>query len=160
MTDRPRVFRLSCKAIIVEDGQLLVIHLRDGEDDFYTLPGGGQELGESIAETLERECREEIGCGVVRHEIMFARDYFGWHHEFAHVEGHVHQVELMFRCEIRPGERPTHTSVPDLMQVGFTWLPLDELESRWFYPKAMRRPLLEALAAPSPPPGQYLGAIN
>ena len=154
------VFRLSVKAIIVEDDQLLAIHCRDKQDEFYYLPGGGQEYGETIAETLERECREEIGCGVTHREIMFARDYFAWNHEFADIEGHIHQVELMLRCDIRLGERPSHTTLPDDLQIGYEWLPLDGLGTTRFFPLAMRDDLVAAIRSPEPLPARYLGAIN
>ena len=154
------VFRVSAKAIIVEDDRLLVIHLRDDLGDFYYLPGGGQEYGETIAEALDRECREEIGCGVVHHEIIFLRDYFGWEYEFADIEGHIHQVELMFQCDIAEAQRPTTTSVPDEMQVGFTWVPITDLPTTRFYPMAMRDELVDALRSPEPLPGRYLGSVN
>lgn len=158
MTDR--LYRVSCKAIIVEDDRLLAIHLRDELADFYTLPGGGQEIGETVEEALMRECREEIGCDVEVGDLLFVRDYFGWAHEFAHVEGHVHQVELMFRCDIASGDRPTGTSVPDQMQVGFTWLALDDLPQARFYPLTMRNQLVAAVRSTHPVPARYLGAVN
>ena len=154
------VFRLSAKAIIVEDDQLLVIHCRDGRGEFYYLPGGGQEYGETVAEALERECREELGCGVVAYEIMFARDYFGWEHEFADIEGHIHQVELMFRCEIREGERPSLTTVPDDLQIGYAWVPVSDLPNMRFYPMMMRNMLVETIRSSEILPGQYLGSVN
>ena len=153
-------FRLSAKAIIVESDRLLAIHCRDTIGEFYYLPGGGQEYGETVAQTLDRECNEEIGCGVVHHEIMFARDYFGWDHEFADIEGHIHQVELMFRCDIKPGERPSHTTIPDDLQIGHAWIPVAGLTTTRFYPMEMRDRLVEAIRSPIPLPGRYLGAIN
>ena len=157
---KPDTFRVSCKAIIVEDDRLLAIHLRDDATEFFYLPGGGQEFGETVEEALERECREEIGCGVVTRELLFVRDYFGWAHEFSHIEGHIHQVELMFLCDIRPGERPTTTQVPDAMQIGYVWLPLDDLLDARFYPLGMREDLVQAVRQNDPPPARYLGAMN
>ncbi|WP_220791614.1 NUDIX hydrolase [Gluconacetobacter dulcium] len=49
-------------AAIVRDGALLVVRKR-GTDSFM-LPGGKGEPGETEAETLQRELREELGCGL------------------------------------------------------------------------------------------------
>lgn len=154
------VFRLSAKAIIVEGDQLLAIHCRDESGEFYYLPGGGQEYGETVVEALIRECEEEIGCTVIPGEIMFVRDYMGWEYEFADIEGHIHQVELMFRCQIADGERPTETTIPDDLQIGYAWLPLAGLSGCRFYPMAMRGELVEAMRTTEPRPAKYLGAVN
>jgi len=43
--------------VIIEDGKLLVI--KDNKDDFYKIPGGRIETGESLIETCVREFKEE-----------------------------------------------------------------------------------------------------
>lgn len=45
-----------------EAGELLMIHRTD--NDRWALPGGGHDIGESIAETVVREVREETGIDV------------------------------------------------------------------------------------------------
>lgn len=48
--------------ICIKDGQLLCIRKKRGPyKGRYDLPGGSQESGESLLETLERELREETG---------------------------------------------------------------------------------------------------
>lgn len=155
---RDPVFRLSAKAIVVEDDALLTVHCLDDTGDFHTLPGGGQEHGETVLEALVRECREEIACEVVPGPLLFVRDYFGWQHEFAGIEGHIHQVELMFRCSIGSG-RPGPPSVADGMQVGFAWIPLGELPATRFYPMTMRSALVAAIRTDRQT-ATYLGAVN
>jgi ADP-ribose pyrophosphatase YjhB (NUDIX family) len=44
------------------DGRLLLIHKTD--NDLWALPGGGHEIGESIARTVVREVEEETGITV------------------------------------------------------------------------------------------------
>ncbi|MCK5199463.1 MAG: NUDIX domain-containing protein [Spirochaetales bacterium] len=53
--------RNSVKAIIIEDGKLLVIRKSDSDGYYYILPGGGQEKDETFIETVKRECMEELG---------------------------------------------------------------------------------------------------
>src|SRR5215216_3959860 len=63
-----RPVRVSVKAIVTKDGRLLVTRNRDVEGDFFLLPGGGQESGETLTEALRRECLEEVGADVDVHD--------------------------------------------------------------------------------------------
>ena len=40
--------RNSCKAVIIEDNQILTIKKIDGDEVYHVLPGGGQEFGEQL----------------------------------------------------------------------------------------------------------------
>ncbi len=152
-------FRISAKAIIVEDDALLTIHCRDDHGDFYYLPGGGQEMGETVTDALKRECLEEIGCRVEPGPLLFVRDYISWNHEFVDLGADTHQVELMFRATIVDGDRPGTPTVPDGLQIGFAWLALDDLPATRFYPQAMRSQLVDA-ARSHTREATYLGAVN
>ncbi len=52
--------RIVARAVIVRDASLLVIEIDDGTDRWWILPGGRQEYGETLAEAVARECREEL----------------------------------------------------------------------------------------------------
>lgn len=53
------------QAAIVRDGSLLLVQCTvPGEPPFWVLPGGGREAGESDAEAVAREVREELGVAV------------------------------------------------------------------------------------------------
>lgn len=53
------IYRVAAKALILNDeGKILVVK---ESQDFWSLPGGGIEHGESAQECLKREIREELG---------------------------------------------------------------------------------------------------
>ncbi|AUY51932.1 NUDIX domain-containing protein [Streptomyces sp. CB01881] len=53
----------SVTAVVTDDaGRLLLIHKTD--NNLWALPGGGHDIGESIADTVVREVREETGIDV------------------------------------------------------------------------------------------------
>ena len=55
-------------SIIKDDKILLIKKARGPYTGMYDLPGGSQEKGESYADTLKREIKEETGCDVIRAE--------------------------------------------------------------------------------------------
>lgn len=128
--------RNSAKALIVREGRLLTIELRDAAGSFFVLPGGGQEPGETLADAVRRECREELGAEVVVHELRFVREY---------LRDRPHRVEFIFRCTLAPGAASGAGARPDGGQVGLVWLPLAGLRHARLYPLGLR-PLLDGTA--------------
>jgi ADP-ribose pyrophosphatase YjhB (NUDIX family) len=147
--------RLAVKAIIIRDHALLVLKNLDKQGEWYMLPGGGQEHGETIPDALRRECREEIGAEVSVGILCFVRDYIGRNHEFADEGDNAHQVELMFACELL--SEPGLGSNPDSMQIGIAWLNLHDLAHFRIYPRVLQHLLATELPIAGP---VYLGDVN
>lgn len=61
MQKQSRKIRTSAKAVIIQNGKLLAIKLNDGKEEWYILPGGGQDCEETLPQAVEREVREEAG---------------------------------------------------------------------------------------------------
>ncbi len=125
--------RNSAKALILRDGALLAAIGKTSDDGmYYILPGGGQEAGETLAETVVRECREEVGAEVRVDTLLYIRE---------RIEEHLHRVEFTFLCTLLSEPDTTLATEPDMRQTGIAWLPLAALIDVPFYPEGIRERL-------------------
>jgi 8-oxo-dGTP diphosphatase len=150
--------RVSVKAIILDNNRILMCRHRDSAGSYYILPGGGQQPGESLAAALTRECLEEIGAQVKVGSIWLVRDYIGRHHEFSQWDVDVHQVEIMFACEVQRDYDPTVGHTPDVNQTGVVWIGIEALSQHRIYPAALRDILQGGFIQASG--AVYLGDVN
>lgn len=150
--------RVAARAVIVRDGALLVVTLRDASGSFYILPGGGQKHGETLENTVRRECAEELGIRVKPGKMLYLREYIGKNHDFKARHKAFHQVEVVFRCEIENDENLGHGSEEDKRQVGFSWIPLTQLRDARFFPSVFKNFLRDDGSLDVP--FGYLGDIN
>ena len=130
--------RSAAKAVIVRDGRLLANHCRDATGEWYALPGGGQEAGESLEETIVRECREEIGVEVEVVGLRFVRDYIVARCDFSYLEEATHQVEHLFECRVPADYEAKPGPTPDRDQIGVAWLSPAQLAEVRIYPTRLR----------------------
>ncbi len=106
------IFRIGVFALIFDDqGRVLLCLRRD--IDWWNLPGGGMEAGETVDEALWREVREETGLEVEVGQLVGV-----------YSKPQKQEVVLTFRCGITGGDlHPTE----------------ETLESRYFVPVALPR---------------------
>lgn len=149
--------RNSAKAIIIKDNKILLTKNKNTFGEFYLLPGGGQNAGETISDALIRECIEEISTEVKIKELKFVRDYIGKNHQFSDFDKDIHQIEYMFLCEIDKEYIINNGNYPDVYQIGVEWVDLSELKNILIYPQILSDLIL---------PGEildnkiYLGDVN
>lgn len=143
-----RSIRVSAKALVIRDGKMLAIKLRDGDGVFYIMPGGGQHAGELLPAAAEREVAEEAGIAVKAQEAVFVIEG---------AEGEQdHRVDIVFRCEylgISDADRQT-----DCNQIGYEWLDIGTLNRTALYPSKLRRPIMNLYEGKETP--VYLGNEN
>lgn len=76
------------RGIILDEGELLVVkHSHD--HNYYALPGGHLEYGESVIECIEREIKEELGIKPKIGKLLYV-------HDFIDKEEGVQSVEFFF----------------------------------------------------------------
>jgi ADP-ribose pyrophosphatase YjhB (NUDIX family) len=120
-------------SVFVRDarGRVLLIHRTD--NDLWSLPGGGQEIGETVAETAVRETREETGIEV--DVVGLVGVYSDPGHVIEYSNGEVRQqFSLCFRAEPRGGTLTTSNESSDVR-----WLSRDELPSLPIHPSTQLR---------------------
>lgn len=153
----PAPIRTAARALIILEGRLLAIKMRDKSGVFYLLPGGGQQHGETLKEGLLRECLEEIGTAVEVGELLYVREYIGKNHEFRHAHRNFHQLESVFRCSLPDPDGIGPGTEHDKKQIGVEWIPLEELAARRFLPGVIKSFFT---ATGFEPGSNYLGDTN
>lgn len=83
-------FRIAVSALIFEGGRILLAHRRD--IDWWNLPGGGMEVGETVEEALHREVYEETGLKVEIEQLVGV-----------YSKPQKQEVVLTFRCHVTDG---------------------------------------------------------
>lgn len=128
-----RKIRNSAKALIIKDGKMLASKINDNGDIFYIMPGGGQESEETLEEAVRREVKEEFGLIVEPKTLEFV------------IEGvtgeSFHRVDLVFLCEYIK-EIPDAQITGDYNQIGFDWLPIENLINEPLYPSKLRKQIM------------------
>lgn len=89
--------RINTRGIIVDDnGHIFAVTHRDkntgGESDFWAIPGGGLDIGESLQDGLVREFEEELGIKPTIGRMLFVQQFI-----FTHRNGNQSEkMELFF----------------------------------------------------------------
>lgn len=128
-----RNIRNSAKALIIKDGKMAAIKIRDSKSEWYVMPGGGQEPEETLQQAVCREVSEELGMNVACKELLFV------------VEGvygePFHRIDLVFFCEFID-KIPHAVLHHDINQVGVEWLDIASLNLEPLYPSKLRRQIM------------------
>ena len=126
-----RPLLVGVRALIVRDGQVLLIRHRSGQEP-WALPGGGAERYERLAEAARREAAEETGAQVRVDALLGVYDRFG---------GGVTNYIAVFVCtplsaDAQPGRDPRPPRSLEIAEARF--FPLDDLPAS-LDPGARRR---------------------
>ena len=148
--------RNAARAVIVRDSNILLLR-KEGypQGARYALPGGGQDLGETLEQALLRECEEEIGTQVRIRGLVHVADTFKPRDTSPPSTRHL--VEFLFDCSIPEGYTPCNGMHPDKHQVAVDWYGLDALEGMPLYPRSLAGYLVGMSARSGP---TYLGSID
>jgi 8-oxo-dGTP diphosphatase len=119
--------RVRAQAVILDEENriLLVNHVKDGKE-YFVLPGGGVEFGETAEESLLRELKEELDITDVKSvKFLKARD-------FIPEDKSRHILDLYFY--VRADVSGVKLAENDGIIKGFGFFSFDELSSIVVYP--------------------------
>lgn len=118
------------RAVIIDHGYILLCKTCDLPVNFYFLPGGHVEHGESAAQALMRELKEELG-----EEAGFAcvlKRFLGCL-EYSFEPGHnsiCHNHEYNFVFEVESGTLKKDSNIQQIEpHIQLVWIALDQLSN-------------------------------
>jgi len=137
--------RQSVRAIVIKDQSLLVMKRNKFGMVYYTLVGGGIEIGEEPEHALRRELYEEAGLEVGAVRPVYMED------------GSMYGVQYIYLCEYKGGEPAVQpTTIEAALNNGgqntytVMWLPFTELERVSFRSASLQAAIAGALRSGFP----------
>ena len=135
-------------ALILErgDGNIFVGERVD-RNDAWQFPQGGVDAGESLADALCREVKEEIGLTPQTYEIIERRGGYRYTFPAGHGRGDHYkgQQQTYFRCRFlgNDGDVDVNTSHPEFSR--YQWIAPQDFNINWL-PEFKRRVYIRVLA--------------
>jgi 8-oxo-dGTP diphosphatase len=93
------LYRVAVRALIVSDNKMLAVKEVDG-GDWWAIPGGGVDYGESLKDCLLREIKEEIGVS----DSSVSSDFQIVHYNIGKVVNGVPRMNIFFKASVPGGK--------------------------------------------------------
>ena len=128
--------RVSARGIVINNDKILLNEFGGGE--YYNIPGGGVEPGETVKQAVVRELLEEAGLNVTVGDFIFALEYEPNNCNF--IYGKTPQISLVFRCYLNGEDKIKPPSIPDIdpgnpeISSEAKWVEISDLEDINYVP--------------------------
>jgi ADP-ribose pyrophosphatase YjhB (NUDIX family) len=123
----------AASAVVVDPDGRILLHRRT-DNELWSIPGGGMEIGETIAETIVREVTEETGLKVEPERLVGI--YTNPRHVVAYDDGEVRQqFSICFACRIVGGQLLERAD--ESLEVGF--FSPEQIEAMTMHPSIRLR---------------------
>lgn len=144
MSNKDKIHVLS-RAVVVDKNHILLCKTRDLPLNFYFLPGGHIEHGESAEAAVTRELLEESGapCTIKRFLGCLEYSFEPGHNSICHS----HEYNFVFDVESEALKVQNPLTCPE-DHIELLWVPLCEIDSIDFRPDPLKTLLPEWLKSP------------
>ncbi len=141
--------RVRASGICIHDNKILLIHRINlekwkGEQEYYVIPGGGVENGESVEDAVIREMKEETDVDVTLGELFYEL-------EDTNQKGGLEKY-YCYLCNYVSGEAQLREDSEETQEmkegVHFykpMWLELSEIKNIILYPIPLKEKLIKTL---------------
>ncbi|MDF2587614.1 MAG: hydrolase [Anaerocolumna sp.] len=102
--------RVNARGIVIHNNKILLNQFGDG--NYYNIPGGGIESGETVKQAVVREIYEETGLNVTVGDLIYVLEYEPNNCNF--IYGERPSISLVFRCYLNGTDELTKPSIPDV----------------------------------------------
>ena len=146
MIDKKEFVRVRIGVLIYERDSILLVHHKKDDRDYWLLPGGGLEAGESIEECAKRELIEETGYEIRLGKLVFTS-------ETLYPGRKRHIVHMNFLASITGGtpQTPSEERI-----AGHEFVELQKFGDYTFYPN-IKKEIIQAARNNFEQGAQHLG---
>lgn len=88
------LYRVAIRVLIIQNDRVLLV--KEASDDWWALPGGGVDHGETVESTLVREIEEELGVPAK----AITSDFGIVHYNIGNVVNAVPRMNLFFKVSV------------------------------------------------------------
>lgn len=117
------VFRPSVYAVIVHDGNILMIRNKSNDKLFF--PGGGINVSETLVDALKREVREETGIEVEIEKFLHFSEAFFYYDPGDEA---YHMFNFFYVCKPKTFELVTDEKVDDEEAEKPRWIDIEKIK--------------------------------
>jgi 8-oxo-dGTP pyrophosphatase MutT (NUDIX family) len=134
--------RKAVRAIIVKDNNILLMHRHKFGHEYYALPGGGIDIGETPEQALYREIMEEASIEIANLQLVIDED-----------AGPIYGQQLIYACDYVSGY-PKLAATSEEAQITALgqnlylpeWFPIAQLSDINLLPGQLKTLLIERLS--------------